>query len=212
MKFINGLVTNLEVFLLFVNCILFFKSYKFKIDTAIKLFTCYLLASFIINTSSVILAINGINNLYLSHFYFISQFILLSLFYKQLFNKKQIIIVYILGILILTTLGIQYTYNPSLFFRFNLLEIFLTSFPLVIYSIIHLYNSLSKEGKYMYINSGVLIYLTTSTLIFILGNFLSEFDRQTTKNIWFLNKVLYLVYLILILLEWRKSLLRIKNN
>jgi len=212
METIDDIFGILGVLLLFVNCILFFKSYHSKIDSAIKFFTIYLTISFLINTVSIILARNGINNLYLSHFYFISQFIFVSLYYRQLFNNRQKKMVNAMGLLVFIVLGIQYSTNPTLYYKFNLLEIFLTSFPLVVYSIIHLYNSLSEEGKYMYINSGILMYLTTSTLIFILGNFLSDLDRQTTKNIWFLNKVLYIVYLILILLEWKKSLSQAKNR
>ncbi|WP_156112526.1 hypothetical protein [Lacinutrix jangbogonensis] len=108
-------------------------------------------------------------------------------------------------------LTIQYALNPSLFEKFNLLEIFITSFPLVIYSIFHLYNSLSKAGKFMYINAGVLIYLATSTLIFILGDYLINVDREITADVWFLNRVFYVGYLVLILIEWKKSLLKTKD-
>ena len=44
-------------------------------------------------------------------------------------------------------------FQKDLFKEFNLLEILITSFHLVLYAIIHLYNSLGKPGKYMYINA-----------------------------------------------------------
>ena len=62
----------------------------------------------------------------------------------------------------------------------------------------------------MYINAGVLIYLASSTLIFILGNLINVVDRPLQTNIWFINKILYVGYLILILIEWR-NLLKTKN-
>ncbi|MDO6595507.1 hypothetical protein Q4512_01200 [Oceanihabitans sp. 2_MG-2023] len=115
-------------------------------------------------------------------------------------------------VIVALVLGIQYSNNLSLFNQFNLLEILITSFPLVVYSIIHLYNSLGKKGKYMYINAAVLIYLSVSTLIFILGNLIiSAVAKSVSTDVWLLNKVFYGGYLALILIEWRKSLWRTKN-
>ena len=213
MKIIGEVFYNLGVILLFINVVLFTRSYfKFKNDKAITYFIIYLFITLcVLSTSIIIIDIfKKRNNLFLSHFYFIFQFIFLSLFYKELFTKRQGVWVNITFLIVGTILIIQYSINPSLFFKFNLLEIFITSFPLVIYSIIHLYNSLSSPGKYMYINAGVLIYLAASTLIFILGNLINVVDRPLQTNIWFINKILYVGYLILILIEWR-SLLKTKN-
>ncbi|WP_397364468.1 hypothetical protein [Olleya sp. R77988] len=174
----------------------------------------YLVSAFLVLTISLLIVqlVERPNNLFLSHFYFILQFVFLSLFYRELFTKKQIRYLHIVSTLVITTLIIQYTNRPSLFYKFNLLEILITSLPLVIYSVIHLYNSLTKPGKYMYINAGVLIYLTTSTLIFILGDFLaSQKGVMSVKGIWFINKILYVGYLILICIEWKKNLWKTKK-
>ena len=65
----------------------------------------------------------------------------------------------------------------------------------------------------MYINAGILIYITTSTLIFILGDYLSLFTKnQAIKNIWLINKVLYVIYMILILIEWKKNFRPVKSK
>ena len=64
----------------------------------------------------------------------------------------------------------------------------------------------------MYINAGILIYLTTSTLIFILGDYLSGISNAAVKNIWFINAVLYVTYLVLIFIEWWKNFRVIKNK
>ncbi|MGK0430764.1 MAG: hypothetical protein ACJARX_002443, partial [Psychroserpens sp.] len=180
---------------------------------ALNYFTVYIIAIFIVQFSATILAIYEKNNLYLSHFYFIIQFICLSLFFKALFIKTQKKIVNFLLILILGLLGIQYYTTPDLFYQFNNLEIFITSVPLIVYSIIHLYNSLNKPPRYMYINAGILIYITTSTLIYILGNFLATQDNNiAVTNIWFLNKVLYIVYMLLIMLEWKMIFWSVKRK
>lgn len=218
MKIIDNILKNLGTILLFINAVLYTYSYlKGNKSKAVKYFVIYLTLTFIVLFSSIII-VNYYeelhikqDNLFLSHFYFILQFIFLSLFYSQLFNKKQKKYQKIISALVFLILLIQYTLNPSLFHQFNLLEIFITSFPLVIYSIIHLYNSLSKSGQFMYINAAVLIYLSISALIFILGNLINTVDKSLSIEVWFLNKLFYVGYLILILIEWKKNLWRTKN-
>ncbi len=218
MKVIDDVLKNFSLLLLFVNTVLYIFSYlKNNKNKTIKYFVTYLTLTFCILIASLIIVhfYEELNikqdNLFLSHYYFIFQFIFLSLFYNQLFNKKQKTYLKAISVVVVLILIIQYATNPNLYYKFNLLEIFITSFPLVIYSIFHLYNSLSKPGKFMYINAGVLIYLSISTLIFILGNLLNTVDRSLSKDIWFLNRLFYIGYLVLILIEWKKSLWKTIN-
>ncbi|WP_055442713.1 hypothetical protein [Lacinutrix himadriensis] len=218
MKEFDDAIQQLGKILLFINATLYTYSYlKGKKSKEIKYFTIYLTLIFcVLIGSNLLIQVQRkynfeLNNLYLSHFYFIFQFIFLSLFYRQLFNKNQKKYLNVISVLVFLVLIIQYTVKANLFSKFNLLEILITSFPLVLYSIFHLYNSLSKPGKFMYINAGVLIYIATSTLIFILGDYLSVIDREIASDAWFLNRVFYVGYLILILIEWKKSLWKMKN-
>lgn len=202
-KLIDNFFEYAALIILAINVIIYFKSCRGKYSTALFYFKAYLLVTFTILVMSNLFAYLRVNNLFLSHFYFIFQFILLSFFYKKTLitkNQKKSITIILLGVLSIITL--QYSLNPSTFLRFNILEIFLCSFPLVIYSIVHLYNSLTAKGKFMYINAGVLTYLSTSTLIFILGNCIINITPQLAKNIWLINKVLYAGYLMLIYFEW----------
>lgn len=174
---------------------------------AFKIFKSYLLVSFFILGYSIYLWKSGKPNLYLSHFYFGTQFVLLSFFYRVLFvNRLQKILVNIIMVLVLGTLIVKYIIEPNLFYKFNTFEIFACSFPLVVYSIIHLYNSLTRKGVFMFINAGILLYLSISTLIFILGNFIASIDKTLAQNIWFFNKVLYIIYLLFFLVEWYKNI------
>lgn len=219
MNLIDIVLQKLGIILLLINATLYTYSYlKDKKSKALKYYIIYLALTFCVLTSSILLVIIqrslGLdkNNLFLSHFYFIFQFIFLSLFYRELFNKKQQNWVNVIFVLVALVLSIQYINEPSQFKKFNLLEILLTSFPLVLYSIIHLYNSLSKPGKFMYINAAVLIYLSASTLIFILANLIIiVVDKSISNNVWLLNKVFYVGYLLLILTEWKKSLWKMKS-
>jgi len=208
MKLINTLFEYTGIILIFVSVIIYLVGYKQnKKATAYKVFTLYLVVSFIISTTAFILAKQKIGNLYLSHAYFIFQFILLSLFYRLIFKSNQKKYVFIVIVLVCLILAIQYAYQPNLFFHFNLFEIFITSFPLVVYATIHLYNSLNQTNDYLIINSGILIYITCSTLIFILGNYISyeDMNADVKRNIYLINKILYVVYLILILLQWKRN-------
>lgn len=216
----DSLLKNIGLILLFINALLFTFSFlksKSK-NKAIKYFVIYLVLTFCVLLGSILiidiqkkLGFDK-NNLFLSHFYFIFQFVFLSLFYRVFFTKKQQYWVNSIFVLVALVLSIQYFKDWTLFLKFNLLEILITSFPIIIYAIMHLYNALGKPGKYMYINAAILIYLSVSTLIFILGNLINTIDdRSISVSVWFLNKVFYVGYLILILIEWKKSLWRTKN-
>ena len=214
MKIIDAFSVYSLILIAVVNTFVFLYSYKkYGKSASYKLICLYLICKLIIDLSVLILASQRSNNLYLSHYYFISQFVILSLFYRTLFETVQKKIVTTLLILVLGTLCIQYMIWPELYFKFNTTEVFITCFPLVMYSVVHLYNSLSKSAKYMYINAGVLIYITTSTLIFILGDYLSSFIISSVDNyIWLINQILYLIYLVLIFTEWWKNFRTVKNK
>lgn len=213
MNLVDDFFEYLGILLLLVNTVLYLKSYSNYKDTiALKYFSWYLLGICAIQVIGIVFAHYRINNLYLSHLYFWTQLIMLAVFYRNLFeqNQKKYISIVIGSVSII--LIIQYLIKPHLFFKFNTLEIFITTFPLVVFSMIHLYNSLSKKGKFMYINAGILIYLTTSTLIYILGNYLASYKSDLITHIWFLNKVLYVIYMSLILIEWKTNILPLKNK
>ncbi|PTX63118.1 hypothetical protein C8N46_102521 [Kordia periserrulae] len=160
----------------------------------------------IIQVATFWLWYNSVNNLHLTHYYLITQFILLSLFYYSLFKSKaQKLLVSIILVTVVLVLMIQSYLMPQLLYRFNLTEILLTSLTIVFYSIIHFYNSLSEVKKFTYINSGIFIYVLSSTLIFCSGNIMTELDPSINHLVWFMNVVLYLVYQILITIEWFRN-------
>ncbi len=212
MNKIDNFFQYLGLILIITNAFLYTKSYiSNKRNVTLLYLFLYLFFGVIIMISSSYLAHYKTNNLHLAHLYFIFQFVFLSLFYRTLFNSFQKKVVTSILVIVLSILALQYYNNINLIERFNLFEIFITSFPLVIYSIVHLYNSLSKKGEYMFVNAGVLIYITSSTLIFILGNYLhTSIDKETGVYIWFINKVLYVIYLLLILAEWKTSIWPLK--
>ena len=67
----------------------------------------------------------------------------------------------------------------------------------------HFYNLLNKEKNYYYINTGILIYLFGSTVLFISGNLINTLKLESRNIVWLLNAFLIVVYQLFIFIEWR---------
>jgi hypothetical protein len=180
-----------------------------------KVFAFYLLIMAIIQIASFVTSKLKIHNIFLTHFYFVIQFLILSYFYfLLLIDLKQKLLIKIITPLVVTNLIIYYYNYPLDFYIFNPFEIFITSLPLVIYTTFHLYNLLNQDKKFYYINLGLLIYLFGSTLVFLTGNLLLLIDGNYVFDIiWSFNEYIYVVYQLLILKDiyplskqWRPSL------
>ena len=128
------IIADLGYFILLINTVLFTKGFSVN-GKAFRIFTAYLIVMFLIQITVSTLQYFSIDNLFLSHFYFTLQFVLLSIFYLNLsFNKLQSKIVKIGFVICLSALTVQYTIDSSLLLQFNLFEIFITSFLLIIYT------------------------------------------------------------------------------
>lgn len=209
MRIISEILADIGYLLLLINCIILGKNILNK-TKELKVFFVYNVLMFIIQMITAVLFYYSINNLFLSHFYFIGQFILVSYFYYLLIEESfQRKIIYIVSPLSLLLVGIQYAFESENFFRLNLFEIFMMSLPLIIYATFHLYNLLTKEKRFYYITTGLIIYLFGSTAVFLTYKFSSSIDKlSTTKYIWHFNLCLYIVYQLFIL----KDLLSNKSN
>lgn len=203
----NQIFSWLSKIILSVNVIVYSKGLSsFYSRKTFRIFFFYIGYIFLFQIVLFLFWLFKINNIFLSHFYFIIQFVLLSFFYRELFKgKNQKRVINAVMITIISIIIIQYIFTPGLFNKFNLSEIVLTSVPLIMYSIIHFYNILGKKKEYVYINSGVLLYLSGSTLLFVAGNYIVASDSILNKSIWIINSILFVVYQILIFVEWRKS-------
>lgn len=203
---VNDFFLHLGYLLLLINTVLFFSKYR-REAVAFRIFCYYSLAMLMIQLYSFILTKLKSENLFLSHWYFIIQFLLLSFFYLKILTEKwQKKVVQLVMPICIVVLFVQYYHDPSLYPKFNLLEIFITSFPLVVYSAFHLYNMLNNEKEFYYISLGVLIYLMGSTCIFLVGNLsLTLLPKFFFEVIWNLNVYLYVIYQLFFLTEYYKK-------
>lgn len=198
---IKELITNTSSILLVLNFICYFSKHK-RYPLALKIFTLYLFLMTLIQLSSDLMAIYKMNNIFFAHYYFIGQFILLSLFFKQLlkntFQKKALTFVLFI---VLIALGIYYLLYPSNYYNFNIFETIITSVPLLVYSFFFFLQKIEDpDKKYIYIVSGFFLYLLCSTLLFTTGNITADIK----KFIWHTNVILHIVYQVLIFVEWYK--------
>lgn len=194
-----------SLFLLLINAILFSTQLKKNSNKIYKYVTIYLIVLFIVEAfCNAIGYLNPGANFFLSHFYFNAQFALLSGVFYQLFSnrklKKTILFNYVIVTLII---AFMYLSNLDSFWEFNLFEIAATSILLIVYAIIHFYNTLHKPKQYFYLMIGLVMYLLCSSYIFLFGNYELVFIKDPYIDIWIFNTLFYIIYQIFIYKEWR---------
>ena len=198
-------ITNLGYVLMVINLLLFLVQFR-NANKSMRLFTLYLFVIAVVQFGSSYMSRNQMNNLFLSHLYFILQFVLLGFFYLSFLKAPiQRRFVRISMAVCLALLGLQYYRDPMVFWNFNLFEIFLTSFLIVIYALFHFYNILNESRQYYWLNTGIFIYIFVSSVLFLSGNLMSTIAIEYVDLVWTLNAILYVVYQVFIFLEWWKG-------
>ncbi|MFH6949402.1 hypothetical protein ACHRV6_12985 [Flavobacterium sp. FlaQc-51] len=146
------------------------------------------------------------NNLFAINLFFVGQMVFLGLFYESILKtKKQKFFVKFVITSILLVLCIQYFIDPDQFLKFNLFEITLTSLSIVVFALLHFYNMLSDKKEYYYYTIGVVFYLLTSTVLYLVGNLTSNLSNDLKYLSWRVNAFLIIMYYLFILYEWKVS-------
>lgn len=199
------LLSVFSLVLLLINSLLFLSRFKKVKNKVYKFITIYLLVLFIVELfCNVIGFLYPDQNFYLSHFYFNAQFILLSAVFYNLFTSKQLKKLVVVNYTIVTIIIIgMYIVKPVSFWQFNLFEIAATSLLLIVYAFIHFYNTLGERKKLFYLNTGMVLYVLCSSLIFLFGNYELVFIQDPYIDIWIFNTLFYILYQVFIFIEWR---------
>jgi hypothetical protein len=196
------IISEITFYLSLLCPLLYFKAFVSN-NRAFRLFTIYIFVIAIIQilTKLVIKVYEMESNLFLSHYYFILQFIFLSLFYFQLLRYKWIYAM--LGV-VLVFLTYQYVKDPSLYFRYNAGGMFFTQLIIVVYALIYMFQSLSVKRQFSLINAGIFIYLLSSSLIFACGNLVFNIGvpEYFSSVLIDINQFLYLAFLVILLIAW----------
>ena len=188
-----------------ILCLLYFIGF-FRNGKAYKIFTIYITGVLIIDfISSRLYSWFKIYNIFTSHFYELFQFVMLSYFYATLLKtKQQLYILYSLLIILPIFLLSRYLFNPKMFFQYSLLETYLTTLPIIIYGVMHLYNNLNEKKEFQYANIGILLYLFCSTFIFLLFELknvlkFNEFDNALINT----NIILQFIKFGFFFIQWK---------
>ncbi|TWH99351.1 hypothetical protein IQ05_03100 [Flavobacterium tiangeerense] len=212
-----GLIVNyVGYFILILNFILYWNGFS-KHGKTFQYLVCYLTVLVIVQVIMEILVLQSKNNLFLVHAYFIGQFLCLGFFYKTLMKTKtQVAIIQYSMIAGCVLLIVDYALYPEQFFKFNLLEIALTSLLVVLYAVMHLYNMLLEHKQYYFLTIGIITYLLASTVLFFVGNITTGLSDEFKLLTWNVNSFLVILFQLLIFVEWKKSFskkaLRIYNG
>ncbi|MEO7978641.1 hypothetical protein [Flavobacterium sp.] len=190
-------------FILIINLILYSFSF-FRKEKANGFFVGYLTFAFIMQFIMEVMYYLHMNNLYAVNIFFVGQMIFLGLFYESVLkNKKQKRFVKYSIIAVIFILFFQFVIDYKEFLKFNLLGITITSLIIVVFALLHFYNMLTDEKEYYYLNIGVLFYLFSSTVLYLVGNLTSGLSDDVKYLTWTLNALLIVVYYFFILFEWK---------
>lgn len=195
-------ISLLGLTMLLVNCILYNKTGKGK-DRLYTILRVYLTLLLVVEVFCHVIGMTQPNsNFFLSHYYFIFQFLLLSLFFYNLFsNRKLKTFIAVMAVLVLLFLGFQYYQTPGLYWRFNIYEIAITTLLLILYASFFL---AQFHKKYFYFSFGLITYLACSSYIFMSGN--TDFvlmEEPVFIDIWVFNSLFYIFYQVMIYKEWK---------
>lgn len=194
--------SELPIYLNIINIFLYVWCFR-KYSKSYKYFTLFLLTVGIVQVISIVIVKLQLgSNLFMSHFFYILQFVFLSLFYKELLKEKWIkwVMFIVLGIL-----AIQYVLKPNIFYEYNAIGMAITQFFVVLYAILYFYKCLEKQGEFLIINTGIFLYLLSSAIIFSSGNFFLSLPIDLMKTFWAINGLLYIIFQLFILIEWFKN-------
>jgi len=194
-----------SLFLLLINAILFSSKVKTFNNQVYNYVAIYLIVLFIVELfCNIIGYLKPGANFFLSHFYFNAQFILLSAVFYRFFASKKLKRLVVVNYIILTLIIVgMYIFDSDSFWEFNLFEIAATSLALLVYAFIHFYNTLGEKKRYFYLTIGMVLYVLCSSLIFLFGNYELVFIEDPYIDIWIFNTIFYIVYQVLIFIEWR---------
>lgn len=202
MSYYQHLLSNITWYLSLLYPLLYLWKFK-KNNRAFKIFTIYLVGIGVIQYLLYAIHEAGYpSNLFLFHYYFIFQFVMLSLFYKILLGYKWI---YVVMAAALVFFGIQYINDPGLYFIYNPIGAAVSQSILVLFALLYFYQSLSGKKEFILINTGILFYMVSSILIFASGNMVLNASRGTAVLFVDINRLLYLIFQILIISEWVKN-------
>ena len=169
----------------------------------------YLIWNFLIELGAWAFQAKGINNLPLLHLYTLGEFILFSLFYREILpkiyfvSKNQLAIgVFVCMLIIGNSLFVQSIFGFNSYAK-TLIQVILIGYGLS-YFFGEPAMSIGKDTQLNWINSAVLIYYSGTLFIYLFSDFFLRFGDGIPKEFWMFNAFLNLIFHIFILIAISK--------
>ena len=192
-SYLISILSHLPIYVTMIYGVMVYK----ELQQELKIFSWLLFVSGLIQFISLILALNGINNMPLLHLYVAAGFILMAMFYSAVLNG------FVDAKIIWTTTIIftVYTIINSAFFEriftFNSNALTVESVLVIIFSIstymLFLTDDIKESKKHIlsslnWINSGIFIYYLSNLLIYYFGNIITgPFSQELNLYTWVLH-------------------------
>lgn len=141
----------------------------------------------------------------LFHYFIFLQLIILGYFYHTCYplprQKKTLLVV--LGVSLVILLG-QFVIAPSTYYSSIFVDMLVTCFVVVFFSIIHHYNQIGKIKVFYYFNLGMIIFFIGSVVAFLFFTSLSVlFKEDYYIELFAISALLFDVLLsVLLLKDW----------
>lgn len=190
--------------------------YRFKsFPESIRVFSWYIFGSAIIQFTAFVLAKYSINNLALLHVNSLFQLVSLSLFFRVIYSKR-ILKIGVLAVMIPASITVVWLVLDNGILNFSGLGTFISNACLVLFSTLYFFQTISvtdvQKRGHLLINSGVLLFSAVSMILFLFGDFLTKMELADQVLLWLINAIAYTSFLILVLIELWRYLLRDKKT
>lgn len=185
------------------SIILYYITYKKTKDKWLKIIFYYLVGLLLIQVGTDVIGKIGYSNTFLSHVFFLFQFTSIGMLYLKLLEKykyqRQFIKLYMTATVLI--MSISYLLVPKSFLNYNLLEIILTNYIMIIGPLMYFYSTLTKKRKQFYLNIGILFYGILSSSVQLYLNILVTYKVEDVLALWYLNYIILIVFQIIILIQ-----------
>lgn len=207
-----GFIGDVNLWLSLVLALIYLMRFR-KLGWDYKYFTLTLITYGVIMFSMdlYVTITDGKNNLFLFFPYLVFEYVTLILFYSEVLQNKKIRLLLIPGLLFF---AVQYILNPGLIYELNELGTFVSHSILISLSLFYMYRCLTNAGPFSLINLGIFLYFVPVTLVFVFGNFLNSDEFYLKLSLLFNNihELIYLLFQILVFVEWWRNFYRVKTN
>lgn len=207
------LFRNTLLFFLVCTCLLSFLNFK-KLPYSFKVLGVYAFVTLLLELLAIGLAKNGMHNLFVLHLFTLLELIFFALFFKPLLKVPTLLVKHydklifvLVALIIANSLFIQpLTVLNS--YSETVENIVLIVLSIMLFS--NLYLKLDPEiapyrKPIIWVNSGLLLYLSGSLFIFmfgeymILGDYILQHSVTNQVIVWFINVILNLIFKIFML-------------